>query len=137
MIEIISYFVLCRKSYAYKKLEEKGGSEIGCYLLRESEMEYDEYYIDLVVNLNAQEMEKIHTFKIYKDENDFFYSEDGSYGFPSTAQLLAHFSKEININFSRCIPPSEYGKELFFYLHNAFVDIFVLFSDRHWGILIF
>lgn len=109
------FFFLFRKTYAYQKLEEKSGNELGSYLLRESEADYNEYFIDLIVSLNSQDMEKIQTYRVYRDENDFFFTEDGSYGFPSISQLLAHLSREININFSRCIPPSEYGKHLFYF----------------------
>lgn len=113
-MKCLCIFLFSRKHYAYKKLEEKSGNELGCYLLRESETQYDEFFLDLIVNVNIPDMGKILTFKIYKDENDFYFTEDGSYGFPSIAQLLAHLSKEINISFSRCIPPSEYGKKQVF-----------------------
>lgn len=108
--------IFCSRTYAYKKLEEKCGNEIGCYLLRESESTYDEYYVDLFISTETPDCDKIYTFKIYNDETGFYYLEDGSAGFPSVSQLLSYHSKEIQINFSRCIPPSEYGKTYFFSL---------------------
>lgn len=120
----IYLFLQCRKTYAYQKLEKKSNNEMGCYLLRESEVEYDEYYIDILLNPSVQGMDKIHTFRIIKDDNDFFKIEDESLdAFPSIPQLISHLPKKIHVNLSRCIPPSEYGKEFlceFIFLNESF-----------------
>ncbi|XP_054715541.1 tyrosine-protein kinase JAK2-like [Uloborus diversus] len=96
--------------FAYQKLEEKCSNEAGCYILRENETMYDEYYIDVCSNASAPDSEKVFTFKIFKDANDFYVLQGSRASFPSIMQLLSYHSKESNLNFTRCIPPSEYDK---------------------------
>ncbi|GFS90101.1 tyrosine-protein kinase hopscotch [Nephila pilipes] len=95
-------------SFAHKKLEEKSNNEIGCYIIRECEKNYDVYYADVWISTKSAGSENISTFKITKDEEDLFVLEGWSDSFKTITQLLSHHAKENMLNFQRCIPPSEY-----------------------------
>ena len=43
-------FVNFRKEFSYNKLKEKRENRPGCFILRESETEYNVYYLDVCVD---------------------------------------------------------------------------------------
>ncbi|XP_015930975.1 tyrosine-protein kinase JAK2 [Parasteatoda tepidariorum] len=94
--------------FAYKKLQEKGKGDAGCYIIRESAMEYGEYYVDVLKKRNSVLEENIHTYKIITTDDDLFCLQGWSNRFPSIHELLSFHSEINNLNFKRCIPSSEY-----------------------------
>lgn len=45
----ITNFVSISGEFSYAKLEEKRGCKPGCYIVRESELQYEAYFLDVCV----------------------------------------------------------------------------------------
>ncbi|KDR06554.1 Tyrosine-protein kinase hopscotch [Zootermopsis nevadensis] len=93
--------------FSYAKLEEKRNSAPGCFILRQSETNYDHYYLDVC----TKESSKPKSCKIEKvAEDEYWFDVDGDI-YTSIVQLLAVYqSSKGSILLQECLPPSEYDK---------------------------
>ncbi|CAL7948800.1 unnamed protein product [Xylocopa violacea] len=95
------------QEFAYTKLQQKRANKPGSYLLRESETEYNVYYLD-ACNKEGKLFSKRIEERIPSD--DFIIS-----GVPGRYNSLAHCvssfqNSEGQSYLSECLPPSEYDK---------------------------
>ncbi|XP_072764255.1 tyrosine-protein kinase hopscotch [Anoplolepis gracilipes] len=96
------------KAFSYAKLKEKRANKPGTYILRESETEYDVYYIDV-----CNKAGKPQSYKMEKsDENKFLISDlcTQSYFGESSLESLHSFHQNStnSLYLEECLPPSEY-----------------------------
>ncbi|KAB0805260.1 hypothetical protein PPYR_02230 [Photinus pyralis] len=91
--------------FSYAKLEEKRGNRPGCFILRESQLKYNTYYIDVCMRESA----KPKTFKLEKLATDEFIFNDDLNRYKSIQHLMLSYNdpKE-SIYLKECLPPSEY-----------------------------
>lgn len=107
------------KEFSYNKLKEKRDNDAGCYLLRESETEYDTFYLDVCCQISTKEKTKSKT-KSYtikaehlKDEEGvrssvFILTHDNS-SYSSMRELIkSHRVEGSDIWLKECLPPSEF-----------------------------
>lgn len=96
-----------RQEFAYAKLQQKRANKPGSYLLRESETEYNVFYLD-ACNKDGKLFSKRIEEKV--SGNDFVIA--GVLGrFGSLAQCVSSFQdSEGHPYLTECLPPSEYGK---------------------------
>lgn len=105
--------------FSYTKLEEKRNCDKGCYILRESETVYGEYYLDVCCKQGS----KPDTFKIIQNSDGHYIllnliGQQILKGFepsPSIPELLQTLRRpadtgEILLPVFECIPPSEYDE---------------------------
>lgn len=106
MYNIIRKLATCfRKEFSYAKLKEKRANKTGTYILRESETEYDIYYID-VCGADG----KISTQKIEQIASDEFALLNNTERYKSLGHLTSSFQEPTNaLYLAECLPPSEYG----------------------------
>lgn len=92
--------------FAYAKLEQKRDNKPGCFILRECELFYNVYYMDV-----CNEVRKIVTYKVeHRGEGHFWFSAD-SRTYESLQELiLKHRSESSSVPLLECIPPSEYDE---------------------------
>lgn len=100
-----------RDSFAYEKLRSKRNNKQGCYLLRESQSDYDEFRLDVCL----EEGEPATTFTITKSEAEGRWSFAGleCESYSSIRELLANCN-EANLGIpgfelKECLPASENG----------------------------
>ncbi|XP_066903761.1 tyrosine-protein kinase hopscotch isoform X2 [Halyomorpha halys] len=92
------------QSFSFKKLEEKRKSKMGCFILRQCEHNYDNFFIDVC----HQSRKKV-SYKIeLRGEGHFWFSGDEE-SYSSIPELISKFrSSSCKIPMLECIPPSEY-----------------------------
>lgn len=107
------------KEFSYNKLKEKRENNPGCFLLRESETEYDVYYIDVCCEKSTKDKQKSKTksYKIKQEHSEtgegvrtsvFILTHDGS-SYSSMQDLIKiHRSEGSEICLKECLPPSEF-----------------------------
>ncbi|XP_076665720.1 tyrosine-protein kinase hopscotch isoform X1 [Andrena cerasifolii] len=95
------------QEFAYAKLQQKRANKPGSYLIRESETEYNVYYLD-ACNKDGKLFSKRIEEKV--SANDFVIA--GVLGrFGSLAQCVSSFQdSEGHPYLTECLPPSEYDK---------------------------
>ncbi|XP_076296086.1 tyrosine-protein kinase hopscotch isoform X3 [Lasioglossum baleicum] len=95
------------QDFSYVKLQQKRANKPGSYLLRESETEYNVYYLDA-----CNKEGKLFTERIEERVSlDDFIITGNSGHYNSLAQCVASFKDfEGNSYLSECLPPSEYDK---------------------------
>lgn len=74
--------------FSYAKLEAKRANKFGCFIIRESEVKYNMYYIDLCVKDNP----KPKTFKFEKISNDEYIFNDDFKVYKSIQELIAAYN---------------------------------------------
>lgn len=93
--------------FSYAKLDAKRGNHPGCFILRESDVKYNVYYIDLCIKGSS----KPKTFKLERISNDEFIFNDDFRTYTNINQLITAYSEpEGNIYLAECLPPSEYDQ---------------------------
>ncbi|XP_023023371.1 tyrosine-protein kinase hopscotch isoform X3 [Leptinotarsa decemlineata] len=91
--------------FSYAKLESKRANRSGCFILRESESRYNDYYIDVCMKDGF----KPKTFKLEKITGDEFIFNDDVTRYKSIKQLMmAYHDPNGPIYLHECLPPSEY-----------------------------
>ncbi|KZC14013.1 Tyrosine-protein kinase JAK2 [Dufourea novaeangliae] len=93
------------QEFSYAKLQQKRANKPGSYLLRESETEYNVYFLDA-----CNKEGKLFTKKIEERVDEFVITGiSGRYN--SLAQCVASFkNSEGHSYLTECLPPSEYDK---------------------------
>ncbi|KAI5736172.1 hypothetical protein M8J76_000642 [Diaphorina citri] len=97
--------------FSYTKLEERRNCDKGCYILRESDTVYGEYYLDVCCKQGS----KPETFKIIQNEEGLYVLQIGQLILkgippcPSIPELLQALRKPGDSS-EICIPPSEYDQ---------------------------
>lgn len=93
--------------FAYQKLQEKGGSEPGWYLLRQSSTAYREFRMDFLGRNGAPE-----TLRIVQNKSDgTFRLGEGNQTFPSITRLVSEGIRPmLDVELGYCVPPSEYDR---------------------------
>ncbi|XP_003706470.2 tyrosine-protein kinase hopscotch isoform X1 [Megachile rotundata] len=95
------------QEFSYAKLQEKRANKPGCYLLRESETEYDVYYLD-GYNKEGKLFSKRIEEKVLS--NDFIIVGSPN-RYNSLAQCVLSFQDSEGQSYlTECLPPSEYDK---------------------------
>nr|XP_012148059.1 PREDICTED: tyrosine-protein kinase hopscotch isoform X3 [Megachile rotundata] len=95
------------QEFSYAKLQEKRANKPGCYLLRESETEYDVYYLD-GYNKEGKLFSKRVEEKVLS--NDFIIVGSPN-RYNSLAQCVLSFQDSEGQSYlTECLPPSEYDK---------------------------
>ncbi|CAK9807573.1 Tyrosine-protein kinase hopscotch [Anthophora plagiata] len=95
------------QEFSYAKLQQKRANKPGSYLLRESETEYNVYYLD-ACNKEGKLFSKRIEERISSD-NFLITGVPGRYN--SLAQCVASFQDPEGQSYlSECLPPSEYDK---------------------------
>uniref|UniRef100_A0A8D8V4Y1 Tyrosine-protein kinase hopscotch n=1 Tax=Cacopsylla melanoneura TaxID=428564 RepID=A0A8D8V4Y1_9HEMI len=103
--------------FSYRKLEEKRNCDKGCYILRESDTVYDEYYLDVCCKQGS----KPETFKVIQNEDSLYVLQIGKLILkrippaPSIPDLLQSLrspsdGSDVILPVFECIPPSEYDQ---------------------------
>ncbi|RWS25234.1 tyrosine-protein kinase JAK2-like protein [Leptotrombidium deliense] len=92
--------------FAYKKLKAKGNNKIGTYLLRESPIKFNEYYLDVIVGF-----EKFKSHRIEK-KSDGYFIDGNSDKFCSLTEIINSLTIDKNNETvkPKCLPPSDYDK---------------------------
>ncbi|KAG5896415.1 hypothetical protein JTB14_022498 [Gonioctena quinquepunctata] len=91
--------------FSYAKLESKRGNRPGCFVIRESESKYNNYYIDVCM----KEGLKPKTFKLERITGDEFIFNDDVTRYKTIKQLMmAYHDPNGPIYLQECLPPSEY-----------------------------
>ncbi|CAG9828556.1 unnamed protein product [Diabrotica balteata] len=95
--------------FSYAKLEEKRGNRAGCFIVRESESKYNDYYIDVCIKDNL----KPRTFKLEKiSGGELIFTNDLANDltkYKSIQQLMsAYQDPNASVYLQECLPPSEY-----------------------------
>ncbi|XP_063888153.1 tyrosine-protein kinase hopscotch-like [Scylla paramamosain] len=88
-----------------RKLQEKGGSEVGVGLLRESPTEYDTFLLDVVVEANAPP----HCYTIQR-QGDKFHLQDSRDFYSSLGGMIRDFVRRSDspLRLTRVLPFSDY-----------------------------
>ncbi|RZC37630.1 tyrosine-protein kinase hopscotch [Asbolus verrucosus] len=95
--------------FSYAKLEEKRGNRPGCFIIRESAVKYNNYYIDVCTKDSCNSKPK--TFKLERITGDEFIFNDDVTRYKSIQQLMAAYNDPNGAIFlQECLPPSEYDK---------------------------
>ncbi|XP_017885743.1 tyrosine-protein kinase hopscotch [Ceratina calcarata] len=95
------------QEFSYSKLKEKRGDKAGAYILRESETEYNVYYLD-ACNKNG----KLFSKRIEENLSEFVINNVEGV-FSSLNQCASAFhDSEGRPYLCECLPPSEYDKSL-------------------------
>ncbi|XP_060536188.1 tyrosine-protein kinase hopscotch-like [Cylas formicarius] len=90
--------------FSYAKLEDKRANRTGCFIIRESETNYNTYYIDVCVKDSI----KPKTYKVEKIKDEFIFNGDIT-RYKTIQQLIKAYSDpEGAIFLQECLPPSEY-----------------------------
>ncbi|KAK3911076.1 Tyrosine-protein kinase hopscotch [Frankliniella fusca] len=107
------------KEFSYSKLKEKRDNCVGCYLLRESEIEYDTFYLDVCSQISTKEKTKSKP-KSYAIKADYHKNEEGvkscvftlthdNSTYSSIQELIkSHRVEGSDIWLKECLPPSEF-----------------------------
>ncbi|CAG9813018.1 unnamed protein product [Phaedon cochleariae] len=91
--------------FSYAKLEAKRGFRPGCFIIRESESKYSDFYLDVCM----KEGMKPKTFKLEKITSDEFIFNDDLTRYKTVQQLMnAYQDTSGPIYLQECLPPSEY-----------------------------
>uniref|UniRef100_A0A0A9ZBW4 Tyrosine-protein kinase n=3 Tax=Lygus hesperus TaxID=30085 RepID=A0A0A9ZBW4_LYGHE len=95
--------------FSYTKLEQKRDNKPGCFILRECEIFYDVYYIDVCMSDR-----KVSTFKIErKGDGHYVFSAEPNERFESIGAIVARYKVQgSDPYFKECIPPSEYDDSI-------------------------
>ena len=107
---MIGNWCVNRETFAYEKLKKKRENKQGCYLLRQSCTDYNEYYLDVCLEDNQPAT----TFFIEKsDSNNWKFKNFSTQTYSSIQELLINhhpITSEIpGFELKECIPPSENG----------------------------
>ncbi|XP_046399545.1 tyrosine-protein kinase JAK2 [Ischnura elegans] len=95
--------------FSYRKLEEKREKKPGCFILRESELYYDTFVIDVCVPDRLEPSNRIKSYNITKMPNGDYEFQFHKKTYPTILDLInAHRSKEGALVLEECVPPSEY-----------------------------
>lgn len=93
--------------FSYAKLEEKRANRPGCFILRESEIKYNTYYIDVCTKRSL----KPKSYKLEKIGPDEFIFNDDLRRYKSIQQLMSAYSDPDSLIYlQECLPPSEYDQ---------------------------
>lgn len=91
--------------FSYAKLEEKRNNRHGCFIVRESELKYDDYYIDVCVKDGL----KPKTYKLEKITSNEFIFDNDLRKYKNLSQLMTAYQDPNGaIYLQECLPPSEY-----------------------------
>ncbi|KAJ8947274.1 hypothetical protein NQ318_014170 [Aromia moschata] len=91
--------------FSYAKLEAKRANKAGCFIIRESESKYNNYFIDVCLKDGL----KPKTFKLEKITGDEFIFNDDLTRYKNIHQLMASYNDPNGaIWLKECLPPSEY-----------------------------
>lgn len=92
-------------SVSARKLQDKGGGEVGVGLLRESSTEYDTFLLDVVMEANAPPA----TYTILR-QGDKFHLRDTQEFFDSLAVMMREFIRrpDTPVRLTRVLPSSDY-----------------------------
>ncbi|KAJ8985905.1 hypothetical protein NQ317_010662 [Molorchus minor] len=91
--------------FSYAKLEAIQGSKAGYFIIRESESNYNHYYIDVCIKDGV----KPKTFKLEKMTDGEFIFNDDLTRYKNIHQLMAAYNDPKGaIYLHKCVPPSEY-----------------------------
>uniref|UniRef100_A0A1B6DNP3 non-specific protein-tyrosine kinase n=2 Tax=Clastoptera arizonana TaxID=38151 RepID=A0A1B6DNP3_9HEMI len=91
--------------FSYQKLEKMRNCKPGCYILRESEMSYNQYYLDVCTKNST----KPTTYKIDKLIGAGFIFNEEEKIYNSLQEILIELREAgRTVYLSECIPPSEY-----------------------------
>lgn len=116
-----------RGEFSYAKLADKRDNKPGCFILRESELKYNIYYIDVCmkerlkihrnkpktcISLNYNFSFKPKTFKLERlPSGDFIFNDDLT-RYKTVQQLMAAYNDPNGVIFlQECLLPSEYGNK--------------------------
>ncbi|XP_070150583.1 tyrosine-protein kinase hopscotch [Polyergus mexicanus] len=92
------------KEFAYAKLREKRANKPGTYILRESETEYDVYYIDVCNKAGKPQSEKVKQI----GPSDFRI-DSCTQSYTSLGNIISSLQNPVDtLYFVECLPPSEY-----------------------------
>ncbi|XP_045460768.1 tyrosine-protein kinase hopscotch isoform X2 [Harmonia axyridis] len=93
--------------FSYAKLEEKRSNRPGCFIIRESETKYNQYFIDVCIKNSS----KPKTFKLEKISKDEYIFNDDLTRYKNIHQLISAYNNPNGpIFLQECLPPSEYDK---------------------------
>jgi Janus kinase 2 len=93
--------------FSYAKLEEKRSNRPGCFIIRESAVKYNDYYIDVCTKDSSNSKPK--TFKLERITGDEFIFSDDLTRYKSIQQLMQAYNDPNGAIFlQECLPPSEY-----------------------------
>lgn len=88
-------------------MEEKRNNKTGCFIIRESESNYNEYFIDVC----CKDSLKPKTYKLEKISKGEYIFNDDVTRYQSINQLIAAYNDPNgDIFLQECLPASEYGK---------------------------
>ncbi|XP_030744957.1 tyrosine-protein kinase JAK2 isoform X2 [Sitophilus oryzae] len=91
--------------FSYAKLESKRSNRVGCFIIRESETNYNIYYIDVCMKDSL----KPKTFKLEKIKEEGYIFNDDPTKYKNIHQLMhAYNDQNGTVYLQECIPPSEY-----------------------------
>ncbi|KAF7271454.1 hypothetical protein GWI33_015675 [Rhynchophorus ferrugineus] len=91
--------------FSYAKLESKRANRMGCFIIRESETNYNNYYIDVCMKDSL----KPKTFKLERIKDDEFIFNDDLTRYRTVHQLIEAYNDPYGMVYlQECIPPSEY-----------------------------
>ncbi|XP_034246604.1 tyrosine-protein kinase hopscotch [Thrips palmi] len=105
--------------FSYTKLKEKRDNDPGCFLLRESESDYDVYFLDVCYDSGTKDKPKLKA-KSYKINVEYHIDEEGgrqsifilehdNSSYSSLQELIkTHRAPGSNIWLKECLPPSEF-----------------------------
>ncbi|KAK9497663.1 hypothetical protein O3M35_004350 [Rhynocoris fuscipes] len=92
--------------FSYAKLEQKRDNKPGCFIIRESELCFNLYYIDV-----CNEARKTVTYRVdYRGEGVFWFSADSQTYSSLQELIMKHRSVNSPVPLLECIPPSEYDE---------------------------
>ncbi|XP_065205538.1 tyrosine-protein kinase hopscotch [Planococcus citri] len=93
--------------FAYRKLEEKRSNKIGCFILRESDLEYDTYFIDVCTKASTKPV----TYKIEMTNNKQYRLCSSKTTYASIPAIIAaHKTEQADFILRECLPPSEFDQ---------------------------
>ncbi|KAF4530900.1 hypothetical protein B566_EDAN017815, partial [Ephemera danica] len=101
------YRLIANGEFSYAKLEEKRGCKPGSYILRESELQYDAFFLDVCIAGNS----KPKSFKIEKFSSGQFHFAGDQCTYSSMAELIKQYRSPGGLfHLEECLPPSEYDQ---------------------------
>ncbi|CAB3370613.1 Hypothetical predicted protein [Cloeon dipterum] len=94
-------------NFSYAKLQEKRDCKPGCYILRESEKQYEVYFLDVCVKGRS----KPKTFKIQKTNSGQFAFQYDNQNYPNILDIIIKYKNaQGELRLEECIPPSEFDQ---------------------------
>lgn len=91
-----------RKEFSYAKIKKKRANKPGTYILRESDTEYNVYYIDV-----CGKDGKVSSRRVERHDGNYFSIVGNVDVYKSLPALLQDPVNSLHLE--ECLPPSEYG----------------------------